>query len=188
MNYAYYRDCSPRVQGLGAVPMVAFDPWSLAITGAFVGITALIGMFKKRGAQKEAATEIVNEAEPILQKNLAVWQNSEKYQSQQDYAIASFYDVWTSTERFCSNPKLGSAGERCISERQEGGNHPAGDWFRRYLDPIRLDPEVQPDPTFTKQILPSQLQNLFGGGEEAGALPLVLGAALVAVAVVMGGD
>lgn len=182
MNYTYYSDCNSRTQGVGAVPI------QLIITGATIGITALISKFKKTGAQKVAATEIVNEAEPILQKNLAAWQSSEKYQSQQDFAIANFYDVWTNTERFCGNPKLGSAGERCISERREGGNHPAGDWFQRYLDPIRLDPEVQPDPTFTEQILPSQLQNLFGGGGEASALPLVLGIALVVGAVVMGGD
>jgi len=127
MNYAYNRDCSPRTQGLGAVPVVAFDPWSLAITGAFIGVTTLIGLFKKRGAQKVAATEVVNEAEPILQQNLAAWQNSEKYQSQQEFAIANFYDVWVNVERFCGNPKLGSAGERCISERQEGGESPSGE-------------------------------------------------------------
>lgn len=114
---------------------------------ALAGITLWIGAMFKRGAQKEAATAIVNQIEPQMQANLAAYMDSPRTAEAQAQALANFDAMWSAVLQACSDKSLGDAGKRCISERQQGGIAPwcttpdkrGCDWFVRYRDPIAQD-------------------------------------------------
>jgi hypothetical protein len=128
-------------------PLAAFGgPVGLAISGGLMAATYLIGRWRKNQQQKVASTQVVNEAEPYLQQNLAAYLASSRTTSEQQQALQNFYTIWNQVVARC-NEVGGSAGERCIEDRQEGSNPPWGgeNWFERYLDPIRQDPNVVPD-------------------------------------------
>ena len=173
---------SPPSQGMGTAgavtatfphitgtPLFGFDPWSLAISGAIMGVTALIGHFKRRGAQKVAATQIVEEGSRLLQQNLDAWNSSSKTVAEQQTVLQNFDQVWSEIVAACQNEELGSAGERCISERQQGStaqcyiNGVLGncDFFAKFRDPIANDPNVRPE-TLAEQALPSNLVDAQG--------------------------
>lgn len=167
------RECLHR--GLGE-PILA----SIIVGGALTGVSAAIGLFtnRKRGRQKQASTQIVNEAEPLLQQNLSAWEQSDKTVSTQQQALANFDAVWQTVRTECSNPQLGPPGQWCIDDRKPGGKH---DWFRRYRDPI-ASAEANPDPTLTERVLPSQLADM-----DQDTLMGILGIGLVIGAALMGG-
>ena len=157
----------PHVTG-GGTPLFGFDPWSLGISAAIMGVTTLIGHFKKKGAQKVAATQIVEEGSRLLQQNLDAWNSSPKTTQDQQAALLNFDQIWDEIYRACSDRELGSAGERCISERQRGStaqcyiNGVLGgcDFFAKFRDPIANDPNVRPLTT-AEQVLPSQVTGVF---------------------------
>lgn len=107
---------------------------------AIMGITLLIGMFTKRGLQKEQTTKIVNDAEPLLKQNLQAWNSSSKTVAEQQQALANFNAVWQQVVAACSNTAYGDPGHWCIDDRNRGGKW---DWFSYYYDPIANDPNVQ---------------------------------------------
>jgi hypothetical protein len=154
--------------------------------------------WKQRAAQKTASTTIVNEAEPLLQTNLDAYLSSNRTQAEQAQSIQNFYDVWNVVLQNCNDPALGSAGERCISERQEGGIAPWGkNWFERYLDPIRNDTQVNPDPNVVTDPATGNLMTTGTGflGPESGIIPgvsdmaLLIGGGLVLLLVMsVGGE
>lgn len=117
------------------------------IGAAIAGVTLAVGMFLNRNsayfARASAATHIVDEAETLLKNNLAAWQNSDKYRSEQAQALINFNNVWNGVVQACSNPQLEDQGKNCISERSRGGKW---DWFSYYYDPIANDPNVKDDP------------------------------------------
>ena len=96
--------------------------------------------------------------------------------SMQAAAINNFNTVWTALTRACGNPALQTAGQNCISQRQQGAcayhTSPGGwqmesgtwnyvypgangsgtacwNWFIGYLDPIQNDPDVVSDSVVT---------------------------------------
>lgn len=75
-------------------------------------------------------------------------------QSMQQAYIALFNQSVQALQSYCSNPQLGAAGKRCISERLVRGGtapwcpNPGGTgcgWYETLLDPVANDPTVVPD-------------------------------------------
>jgi hypothetical protein len=142
------------------------------ITKAILAIAALvtgmiINVFSGCGNSCIQATHVVDKVEaeylkPLLDK----WQSMPvKYYSVQQAMLKVFDDAWEQILRGCSDPALGDAGKRCISERQRGGTSkwcPNCNWFTLYRDPIANDPNVVPDP------IPEEFMNSgndgYGGG------------------------
>ena len=173
-------------------------PIGAAIGAGVAAITILIMKFRQTGQQKVAATNIVNEVEPLLRRNRDAYLASNRTQSEQAQSMENFNSLWSIVVSKCSDPALGSAGERCITERQEGARPPWGpNWFQLYFDPIRNDPNVIQDPGVTTDPATGKLvggggDGIFGGfnlGPEM--IPgvsnvVLLGGAAVALLLVMG--
>lgn len=113
-----------------------------AVAAVTLGLMALFN--RKSGKQKIAATEIVNELEPFMQKNRDAYFEGPRTRSSQAQALKNFDDAWAwlQSAQACGNPELDDAGRRCISERAQGGKW---SWFSYYRDPIANDAQVQPD-------------------------------------------
>jgi hypothetical protein len=145
-----------------------------AAVGALIGVgQLLVGVFKGCGQTCVEATAIVNQVEPILQQNLAAYLAAPVHtESLQAAAINNFQTAWNAVLANCNNPSLGSAGQNCISERQQGAcaykTSPGGwsngvytypgangsgtacwNWWIGYHDPIANDPTVVPDSVVT---------------------------------------
>jgi hypothetical protein len=109
------------------------------------------------------STQFANQANAALQQNIEAYfalPVPRSYANQQA-ALANFDRFWAWLQTQCGNPQLGSAGQRCITDRQAGactwkqpasevpawGVPPAGscwNWFNGYRDPIANDPNVVP--------------------------------------------
>lgn len=120
--------------GAGIALSTATAAWAVPVIGgvAFAAVMILSWM-RKRGAQKVAATQIVDEAEPLLAQNLDAFRSGPQTSSTRAAALRNFDDVWAFVQAECGRRELGAAGERCISERQPGG---VWDWFAAYRVPI----------------------------------------------------
>lgn len=143
------------------------------------------------GAICVQASNVVNQAEPLLQQNLQAYLSLPvHYASAQAQALANFDSVWNAVNTACASPSLQMAGANCIADRISGACHyktSAGgwqngtyvspgangsgstcwNWFVGYRDPIANDPTVVPDP------IPgaAALSSLTGGASIAG-IPL----------------
>lgn len=136
-----------------------------------VGI-AVANIFKGCGQTCVAATNIANQADSILAQNVDAYTSSPiRYVSMQQAALNTFDTTWAAMQQACNQPSLAAAGQRCITDRQQGactwkaspggwnadGSYtpwgPAGsgtacwNWFVGMRDPIANDPFVKPDPT-----------------------------------------
>lgn len=151
-----------------------FGASSGPIGAAIVGIIAIASMlanqFQGCGQTCIQASNIANQCEPILLKNLNTYLASPvHYKSLQAAALNNFDFTWNSLMQACGNPQLATAGQNCVSDRQRGackwkaspggwsnGQYtPAGaagsgdscwNWWVGYRDPIANDPTVVPDP------------------------------------------
>lgn len=120
--------------------------------GIIMGITAW--MNRKGPRQKTATTEIVNQAEPKMRENLEAYLNGPRTLQAQAVHLAMFDDFWQFVLTNCGQKEMGAPGERCISERERGGeapwcptpDHRGCDWFTLYRDPIEFDEQVKADP------------------------------------------
>lgn len=151
-------------------------PVGAALAGIVAVGSLIANQFHGCGQTCVAATQIVEQVGPVLDKNLSAYLGSPiRYKSMQAAALNNFDTAWAAITQACSNPALGSAGKRCISDREQGACHyrttpggwqqdSAGNWnyvypgangsgdtcwnfFVGYRDPIANDPAVQPDPT-----------------------------------------
>lgn len=119
--------------------------------------------------------------------------------AQKAAAVAAFDAIWQQLKQTCSQPNLGDAGKRCISDREAGacvwrqkyapvypGQPEIGEcwnWFNGYLKPIQDDPAV-PDPVDDLTTSVSQgIDSLFAGGASPSFVPLLLAGGLLALAV-----
>jgi len=128
--------------GLGFV----WIPFIIA-TAVTAGSTAgplWIGANRIKNGQKLAASNFANEAEQYLQQNVDAWNSlpaNEKTTANRGAAMEIFYYWWSELTNKCAT--LGEAGQRCINERNRGGQNSWGkDWFELYLDPIEKSPVV----------------------------------------------
>ena len=141
---------------------------------------AISSSIARRNAQKTAATRVVDEVEPDMERNREIYMQGPRTRSAQEQALANFDAMWAHVAQACSNPQLGSAGQRCISERQPGGKW---DWFAYYRDPIATDSQVQEDPVFTgaqPDIIFGPVVDAVAAGSYGWALPLIGGLLVVA--------
>lgn len=190
--------------GTGVISAAMWGGLAIPIIGAaVVGATiALTLLFNRKGPkQKRATTAIAEDVEPILEENLQGYLSGPRTRSSQQQAIQNFYAGWNYLVDQCGIPEMGTPGQNCINERKEGAR-PQWDacapncpnWFELYLDPIRNDTEVRPDPPVDQETL-----DIFGidlpatgdfmeGTIGGFPLPLVAGLALVAFVLVSGGD
>lgn len=141
---------------------------------AIAGVTLAVGLFMGRMGpkQKVYTTKIVNDAEPLLQQNLAAYQASNHYASEQAQALANYDQIWSAVVASCDRPELGNPGQACIRDRERGGRWP---WVVYYRDPIANDPDVRPDPSPVDMVA-----SVLGGIGSLGSLvPLLLGGAVL---------
>jgi len=161
----------------GAVGSAVGGPLGGAIASSIAEIGVMLSdLFSGCGATCTEATQYANQAEPLLLQNLQTYLSAPvHYASLQAAALANFDSTWSWLLTACGNPALGSAGQNCISQRQEGACDsknatPGGwvqdssgnwtyqfatgpnsgtncwNWFIGYRDPIANDPTVVPDP------------------------------------------
>lgn len=143
---------------LALIPaVVAAGPFA-PIVGLAAALTGLFGqIFSGCGQTCIISSDDANKVESLLKQNLGAYQSSPRTPVDQAAALANFDYAWSQLLQACGNPALGSAGQRCISERQRGGcaawqcncpNHTGGsgngeccgcDWFVLYRDPIAND-------------------------------------------------
>ncbi len=157
---------------------------------ALMGVTMLVQELAKGCGQTcIVASNYANQAEEALRQNLAAYRALPipRTKVQQAVAVANFRTIWDAMSRACQTPALADAGQRCVTDRQEGACHPewmtngqCWNWFVGYLDPIRNDPNVIDDPAPTFASGPPFLSGDIGGG----LLPLALIGGLLALAAV----
>jgi hypothetical protein len=191
-------------------------PVGAAIAGLAALGMALANVFSGCGQICIEATAYANQAEPLLLQNVQQYLAAPvHYASLQAAALNNFQLTWTALEQACSNPALGSAGQNCISDRQQGACHyktsPGGwtqgpngwtftppgangsgstcwNWFVGYHDPIANDPTVVPDPIPGASSIQSAVTS-FGLPATIGGLPtadlLIGGGALLLLALLL---
>lgn len=200
------------IAGAGASATVATLVAMGAITGPVgLAISAIVGaglaiasLFKGCGQSCIAATHIADQAGQIIDQAFNAYMNSPvHYASMQSAYLQLFDGTMQAMQQACSDPSLGEAGQRCISERQPGTcpfNTPGGEWqqdaggkwifnpnagplcWNSYIgrrNPVANDPTVVPDPS-QGQGQPTNVLNTAGGivhsvVASTGLNPLMLG-------------
>lgn len=189
---------------LSILPAAA-GPVGAAIAGLIAVGSAIAGIFSGCGQTCIIASQDANKVGDFLTQNLQHYLSAPiHYKSLQAAALNNFDFAWKALVQACSDPSLGSAGQRCISDRQQGACKwtsspggwqqvngkwtyiypgPAGsgsacwNYFVGMRDPIANDPTVVPDPPTTGTGGPTATSG--GGGANAGVnlqqlLPLLL--------------
>lgn len=160
------------------------------IGAAVLAVTLVLMAISKRNAQKTLATSIVNDIEPQLKINLSAYMAGPRTALSQQQALANFDAGWLMVLENCGRKDLGSAGERCISERMQGGtapwcpspDHRGCDWFALYRDPIASDV-----PVSASNPLQTAAAELFPGltAEQREQAPIWLAVAAIAAGVLL---
>jgi hypothetical protein len=128
-----------------------------------IAVGSLIAnMFHGCGQTCVVATQDANKIGALLDQNQAAYMNAPvHYKSLQAAALNNINTLAAALQQACSDPSLGQAGQRCISERLVrracpstlndsnigGGQIKFCDYWSFYYDPIANDPNVVPDPT-----------------------------------------
>ena len=132
----------------------------VAAAGALLELGGVItGMFGGCGQTCVQATQIVNQAAPILQQNLDTYfaLPIPRSAASQAQAVQNFQQVWQSVVNACATPALQDAGQRCVADRMSAGltiQTPTGPitgngkfpWDQYYLLPILNDSNVEQLP------------------------------------------
>ena len=194
------------LQGTGAALLAAapFTPPPagviMAIAGAALEFLGAMGVGSGCGQKCVLSTTYANKAETLFRQNCNAYFSypAPRTVTQQKEALTVFDAIWTDLEQQCGAPSLGDPGKRCISDRQQGackwkqtGQSPwpggpaqgeCWNWFNAYRDPIANDPVVA-DPVSSVAGAAQSLESILSGSSGSSAVPLLLVAALVAVAV-----
>lgn len=164
----------------------AGGPIGIGVAGVTVALSYLLS--RQRPARKVATTQIVDEVEPLLQKNLADYMNGPRTVSSQTQALANFDAGWQFVVDNCGIPEMGEPGKWCVNDRKRGGQW---DWFARYRDPIANDSTVvtDPPPDITTAIDPVTGERIYqeSPGSLSNMMPLILALGMAAVALSFGG-
>jgi hypothetical protein len=173
----------------------------LAIAGVALELLGAMGVGSGCGQTCVLSTAYANKAESIFQQNCNTYfgLSAPRTVSQQQAALTIFDAIWLDLTQQCGNPSLGDPGKRCISDRQSGackwkqtGDSPwpggpakgqCWNWFNAYRDPIANDPVVADTVTTSVSDAATSIESLFGGSGSSSTVPLLLVAALVALAV-----
>jgi hypothetical protein len=172
-------------------------PVGAAISAGIGVALAIAQLFKGCGQTCIAASNDANKVGAILQQNLVAYLSSPiRTTSMQAAALNNFDTMWNALVQACSDPALGAAGQRCVSDRQAGACHyhtsPGGwvknadgtctytapgqdgsgttcwNWFVGQRDPIANDPCVVPDSVLQALTNPAAASS-FSSQSSAGA-------------------
>lgn len=167
---------------VGGPALAAIVGGSIAAATAIA--TALESLFSGCGATCIQSTQFANQFGDLLSQNVHNYVSSPvRTQSMQAAALKVFDNAWAQLVAACSNPALGTAGQNCIGDRQQGAckwksspggwvQSSAGGWtytwagpagsgnacwnyFVGMRDPIANDPDVIPDSILTQQGIPT---------------------------------
>lgn len=130
----------------------------VAAVGAVMELGAAIGnLFQGCGSTCIQSTQFANSFEAaVLQLKNYYFAQPIHYQSIQTATLQQMQAAANSLQQACSDPSLGAAGQRCISERLVRGGtapwcpnpgHTGCDFWSTFYDPIANDPNVVPDPS-----------------------------------------
>lgn len=193
----------------------ATAPIALILLGAaavadFLGV---LGIGSGCGQTCVLSSQYADKASAILDQNIHTYFSipAPRSASVQSSTLIVFDSVWNDLVQQCSNPALGDAGRRCITDRQAGactwhqtadkvppwGTPAAGacwNWFNGYRDPIASDPNVISDAQWQQlqsannpsavsdgSVLPSS-STIFSTSN----LPLFIGGGLILFALMSG--
>lgn len=146
-----------------------------AAIGGLISIGLLVAnQFGGCGQTCVEATKIADQVGALLDQMLQTYLAAPvHYYSMQQAYLTQWDAAWAALEKACSNPQLGDAGARCITDRQRGSckwhTSPGGwqqangvwqyiapgpdgsgstcwNWFVGSRDPVANDPTVVPDP------------------------------------------
>lgn len=145
---------------LSAAAVVTPPPANVILLAAagVAKILAALGVGEGCGETCIQATSIVNNAEPSFLANLQQYENGQVTQAQ---AISTYNSLWQAMVVSCSAIS-GSAGQDCISDRQEGACHwkatgtpptpyspedgACWNWYLAYYVPLTYPPTNAPAP------------------------------------------
>lgn len=136
---------------------VVAAPFVAAAGAISQAVSAAYTLFSGCGATCVLASDYANSAESLLNQIKSAYfaAPSPRTVSFQNYALQAVAQVFNWLGTMCSCPNLGTAGQRCISERLvQGGSAPwcptgtGCDWITTYYVPIAEDATV-PDSTTT---------------------------------------
>jgi hypothetical protein len=191
------------------------DVGTLPVVGAAIQSIISIGeaiyqIFKGCGQTCVQASNLANQADVLLAKNVDAYTSSSiRYQSMQAAALNTFDTTWAALQQACGNPQLGSAGQSCIADRQQGAckwkasaggwnsdgtytpwgaagsGQDCWNWFIGMRDPIANDPFVQPDPTSATAGNSITSAGIAGSTATNDYGPLLIGALILAAAVLL---
>lgn len=184
---------------------------SVILPGVGTAVAAIIGaglaiasLFKGCGQTCVAATNIANQAGTIISQAFNAYMASPIHYVSMQQAFLTLFDSTTAAmDQACSDPNLGAAGQRCISDRQRGSCKwkvnafgwqqsgsgwtyiPAGadgsgntcwDPYTGIRDIVANDPTVVSDPTPASTVANSTagILNSVTGGLTSGINPLLL--------------
>lgn len=141
----------------------------VAAAGALIG--PILKLFSGCGQNCVLATQYANQAETALEQMVnQYFAQPVRYQSSQTAALSYIQQVFTALQASCSSPSLGTAGQKCISDRlpqsactwkaspssfngctytpagPAGSGSACWNWYVGYYQPILNDPCVVPDP------------------------------------------
>ena len=164
----------------GIIPTAGWMTAIIPFIGPIIaGVTFGLGLlFNRKGPkQKVATTLIVDKVEPLLKQNLDGYMSGPRNTSSQRQALANFDAGWAYVVDGCGIPEMGDPGQRCVQERQAGGQW---DWFARYRDPIANDTQVRADSATMTRIDPvtGQVVPVSGAGI-SNMMPLLLAGGLL---------
>lgn len=172
----------------------------VAAAAGVAALLATLGIGSGCGQSCVLSSQYANQAEAALAQNIQAYfaQPAPRDPTSQATAEALFTQVWDDLEAQCNNASLGSAGQNCISDRQEGactwkqtttspllpipGEPQPGEcwnWWNGYYDPIKNDPDVAPASVASTATgdVGSALSSV--GLSSSYAVPLLIGAAVI---------
>jgi hypothetical protein len=164
-------------------------PVGAAIAGLVAAGYAIANLFGGCGDTCVEATNLANQAGSIIDQAYAQYMSAPVHYASMQAAYLQLFDgTWNALVQACSNPALGAAGQRCISDRQAGScayktspggwkQSSDGSWayvepgpngsgtacwnsFIGRRDPVANDPTVVPDPGSVSSLFSS----VTGGG------------------------
>ena len=178
---------------LGLAPTLAVPLIGAALAGVTILVTKLI-QNSGCGPTCIQASDYANQAEPLLRQNLNAYFALPKPrpQSAQAAALQNANAIMQKAIQLWSDPALGNAGKKAISDRSAGGCTwkqnttyaadimAAGEpvigqcwnWQNGYIDPIAHDPDVVPDAQAAVSSSAGSLLSAGGGVSPLGLLAL----------------
>lgn len=91
------------------------------IIGAALAITAVVAsFFKGCGSSCVLTSDEANQVGNLMSQNLNQYMAAPVSATTQQEALANFDQLWAGLVSYCSQPSMSSAGQRCISDRQQG--------------------------------------------------------------------